>query len=58
MNGHPVVSWAGPLERASHNLRRATEAFEARRVDEGIEELAQMQARMNEALEFILRNHE
>lgn len=51
----PVVSWAGPLERATRHLTRAGEAFEAHRYDVGLDELKQLQDRINEAVEFILR---
>jgi hypothetical protein len=53
----PVVSWAGPLERARQALDRASELFERKDFDGGMEEMATMQNHVNLAVLFIQTHH-
>lgn len=50
----PVVSWAGPLERARQALDRASDLFERKDIDAGLDEMKKMQANVNSAIEFIV----
>lgn len=50
----PVVSWAGPLERARQALDRASELFERKDFAGGLGEMVLMQENVNHAVAFIV----
>lgn len=50
----PVVSWAGPLERARQALDRASHHLSLNHRDAGMTELAEMQRQVNLTVEFIV----
>jgi hypothetical protein len=53
MTGRDVVSWAGPVEKAAQGIRVATELLEAKRFEQGVEQLRDVQRNLDLAIQFI-----
>lgn len=53
MTDGPIVSWAGPVQRAARRIDLGTEAMEAKRFQEGVEHFQRARLYLDQAIEFI-----